>query len=117
MKKLAQSPGVITTPQFQHQEHTQIIAQNLQQAGYPVPPQQVAPVTAETPIQKTPELQSVGADITGEDMAHIVGSTVEELTVGTKHSRLAKPGKFLNMLVSKLRRKKRPEQEIVAVDK
>ncbi len=62
----AQSPNIITTDQIQ-QNHVQNITHSLNQAGHAVSPQDVAAVTPETPLTQTKDMQSVGAQILGNE--------------------------------------------------
>lgn len=110
----AQNSSIITTLTQAHNQVVAAVVTNLNQAGHPVQTAQVAPVTAETPIAPTPELKSIGAEIINtDDIADVAEKTVKELTVGTTYTRFAKPGKFLNIFLDKLRRKKKPEEQIV----
>ncbi len=110
----AQNSGIIVTPAQVHNGVIETVTANLNQAGHQVNPAQVAPVTAETPLPQTPQLKDVGAEIiSGDDIADLAEKTVKGLTVGTTYTRFAKPGKFLNVFLNKLRGKKKPEDQIV----
>lgn len=87
-------------------DHAKVIAANLQSAGHPVGAQDIIPVTAETPVPKSVELDKVGAEIVGEDLSHIIDTTVGDLTTGAHQYRITKSGRFLGTLMDKLRRKK-----------
>lgn len=89
-----------------HQATAKSIAGSLQNTGHAVGPQDVIPVSADSPIPKTPELHEVGAEVVGEDLSHMLGSTVSDLVGGTENYRTAKSGGFLNTLREKLRRRK-----------
>ena len=89
-----------------HQATAKSVAGNLQSVGLPVGTQDVIPVSADSPIPKTPELHEVGAEIVGEDLSHMLGSTVSDLVGGTENYRTTKSGGFLQKLKERLLRKK-----------
>ena len=64
------------------------------------------PTTSDTPLPKTPEMHEVGAEIIGEDISHIIGTTVGDLTTGAGKYRVTKSGRFLQLLKEKLSGKK-----------
>lgn len=94
-------------------EHAGAIASQVQMTGHAVGTQDVIPTTADTPVPKTPELTKVGAEVVGEDLSHIVGSTFGDLTTGGSATRVTKSVRFLNTLMGKLLRKKKPDEEVV----
>lgn len=94
---------MVTAPKM---DHAKIIADNLQAKGHAVGTQDVTPITSETPVPRTPELDEVGAEVIGEDISHILGTTMEDLTTGGPKHRITKSGRFLNMLKNKLGRKR-----------
>lgn len=96
----------MVTAQKTHEDHAIAIAQNLQSSGHAVGTQDVIPVTAETPISKTPEMHELGAEIVGEDLSHILGGAVGDLTTGSRKYRVTKSGRFLQLLKEKLIGKK-----------
>lgn len=93
--------------------HAEAVASNLQQAGHSATAQTVMPITAQTPIVKTPELGEVGAEVIGEDLSHIVSTTFGDLTEGKSKIRMTKSSRFLGKLLEKLHRKKKPTEEVV----
>ena len=92
----------MVTAQKTHEEHAKSIAQNLQSSGHAVGTQDIIPTSAETPLPKTPEMHEVGAEIVGEDLSHILGTTVGDLTTGSHKYRVTKSGRFLQLLKEKL---------------
>lgn len=96
----AQYPNIKTTDQ-QEAEHIQNVASNLQKAGYNVGPKDVAGSAAESVEQM------------GEDLSHIVGTTMGDLTYGVTKIRTTKSNKFLGMLKGRLFRKKNPDEDII----
>lgn len=91
--------------------HAQNIASNLNQAGHPASAQSVTPTTAATPIEKTPMMEAIGADVIGEDIAHVVGTTVGDMTMGVQKTRITSSKRFLGKLIERIRRKKNPQEE------
>ena len=96
----------MVTVQKTLENHAKIIAENLQQKGHAVGTQDVMPTTAETTIPKTPEMHELGAEVIGEDLSHIVGAAVGEMTTGSRKYRVTKSGRFLQLLKEKLSGKK-----------
>lgn len=88
-----------------HQTLAKAVANNLQSVGQAVGTQDVLPTTADSPIPKTPELHEVGAEVIGEDLSHIVGSTVSDLVGGSENYRTTNSGGFLQKLKERLLRK------------
>lgn len=89
------------------------IQQSLNQAGQATSPSDIIPQNHQTPMPKTKELEDVGAEITGEDIAYNVGTTLGELTGGVSKSRTAPASEWLRSLLRKLHLKKQPNEEIV----
>jgi hypothetical protein len=94
-------------------DSTQNIAANLQQAGHQATPESITPVTAETPIPKSSHMEAIGAQIIGEDIAHVVGSTVGDLTMGVQKTRITPSKRFLGKLLERLNRKKKPGEVVM----
>lgn len=94
-------------------QDAQKLASNLNQAGHKVSPQDVIPTTAETPVPKSPELQEVGAEVIGEDLSHIFGTTMGDIGYGKTKTRMTKSSRFLNMFKNKLMRRKDTDEEVV----
>ena len=94
-------------------QDAQKLANNLNQAGHKVTLADVIPATAETPIPKTPELEEVGAEVIGEDLSHIFGTTMGDIGYGKTKTRMTKSSRFVNMLRNKLTRRKNPDEEVV----
>lgn len=88
-------------------QHVQNVATNLNQAGHSVSPQQVTPVTPQTPVPNTPELIKAEAEIVGEDLSHLVTTTVEDVTGGQSPQRMTKSSRFLQALREKLAKVRR----------
>lgn len=89
------------------------ISENLQNTGHAVGTQDVIPATAETPVERSQELEDAGAEFIGEDLTHMVEQGLGDLTTGGSSSRVTKSSRFLGTLLGKLRRKKQPSEEIV----
>jgi len=102
---------MVTAPKID--DHARVIAENLQAKGHAVGTQDVIPTTADTPITKTPDMHELGAEVIGEDLSHILETTVGDLTTGSHKYRITKSGRFLSTLVGKLRRKKNENEEVV----
>lgn len=100
----------ITTPVAVHNQHAAAIAQNLKGLGHNVEVSNIVGVTEQTPIEKTKELSDLGADISGEDLTHLIGTTIGLEQSTTRTTKSANP---LKMLMSKLMKKKGVEEEIV----
>lgn len=97
MSKTAQDPVIKTTDQ-EEAEHIQSVAGNLNAAGYNISPKDVA---------------GSGTEAIGEDLTHIVGTTMGDLTYGVTKIRTTKSNKFLGMLKGRLFRKKNSDEEVV----
>lgn len=82
------------------------ISQNLQSVGHAVGSQDIIPTTADTPIERTKDLEDVDAEIIGEDLSHMVESTLGDLTTGGSTSRVTRSGRFLGTFLGKLKRKR-----------
>ncbi|HBQ51061.1 hypothetical protein A3B42_03590 [Candidatus Daviesbacteria bacterium RIFCSPLOWO2_01_FULL_38_10] len=81
------------TPQQQDDKLHQTVNQNLQQMGHAP---SAAPVTVDTPIPLTSDLQQIGVDA-----GHIIGSSFEEMTQGTTHIRETKSRNPLSLIKEK----------------
>lgn len=103
------TPNLISTTTQMHTQQAQIIAGHLNQLGHPTKPEEVIPITATTPIPKTPELVKVGAEVSGEDFQDVLKTAVAGKSSGVTGS-----GKFLRVLWGRLNRKKQPDEEVVA---
>ena len=90
------------TSELEHQDSASKVAENLQSMGHAFGTQDVIPTTADTPIQKSPEMHSLGVEVVGEDLSHILETSVGDLTTGSHKYRITKSGRFLNMLREKL---------------
>ncbi len=109
--------SVVTIPDQAHQQHAQNIATNLNQAGHNVTHQDVAAVSAQTPIPHSPDLQAVGAYIPdGEelqsklkDLQYIAEADFKQ---GDQIRTTASKG-FLDTLLKRLKLKKQKDEEIV----
>lgn len=95
-------PTSPTATEKQDTEHVQTVTTNLNQAGHNVTPSQVTPVTHQTPVPNTPELIKAEAEIVGEDLSHLVTTTVEDVTGGQSPQRMTKSNRFLAALREKL---------------
>lgn len=104
MDSSAQGTGVKTVDQL-HREHAKAVASSLQSSGHAVGTEDVIPTTSDTPIPRTPELDEVGAEIVGEDISHVIGGAIGDLTTGAPKYRITKSGRFLKTLMDKLLRK------------
>jgi hypothetical protein len=89
-----------------HQATVSNIATNLKQVGHDVSTASVTPVTATTPITRSPHMEAIGAQVIGEDIKHVVGSTVGDLTMGVQKTRITPSKRFLGKLLDRLSRKK-----------
>lgn len=101
---MAVQDPIQTTDQI-HQETASNIATNLKQAGHEA--ENVIPVTANTPVPKSPHLEAIGAQVIGEDIAHVVGTTMGDLTMGTQKTRITPSSRFLGKLMERLGRRKK----------
>lgn len=81
------------TPKQANDKLHQTVNQNLQQMGHTP---SATPVTAETPIPLTSDLQQIGVDA-----GHIIGSSFEEMTQGTTHIRETKSRNPLGLIKEK----------------
>ncbi|TSC65835.1 MAG: hypothetical protein CEO21_319 [Microgenomates group bacterium Gr01-1014_80] len=89
-----------------HQATAKSIAGSLQSTGQAVGPQDIIPLSADSPIPKTPELHEVGAEVVGEDLSHMLESAVSDLVGGTENYRTTESSGFLQKLKERLIRKK-----------
>jgi hypothetical protein len=115
----AKYPAQVQTTAQIDQAHAEAIANSLQQLqnlpNQPVPteditPASVTPVTAATPVPKSPHLEAIGAQVIGEDFSHILTTTIGDLTTGSTKTRITPSGRFLDTLKDKLIRKKQANE-------
>ncbi len=103
-------PAVITTPTIVDNQHIGEITRNLKALGHDIEPHQVVGVTDQTPMPRTKELQDVGADITGEDLTHLIATTVAMQPGLVRATKSSNP---LKLFINKLIRKKNVDQDII----
>jgi hypothetical protein len=110
----ASSPTIIKTAEGIHQQHAQALAGNLQQLGHKMTSEEITPVTAETSVSKSAAMDALGVEVVGEDLSHIVTTTLGDLTTGSTKTRITPSNRFLSKFLEKLNRKKAPNQQVVA---
>lgn len=97
----------------EYQRTAQNISDNLNKQGHPVGVADVIPQNAQTPMPQTKDLSEVGGEVVGEDLAHVVGTTVGDMTTGASRVRTAQSKRFLGTLVNRLLHQKGPHEIVV----
>lgn len=102
----------VVTPEEQQRQMVVGVVQNLQ-PQHPVTIETVTPVTTQTPIPQTPELQQVGATVVGDhheftlneeldskkrDLSHLVKSFLASISGGHTEKREGPIGKLWNKI-------------------